>query len=186
MDDLYLPRPATDDYPSAFEAEIALVPQHLDFPSMLARQITETAALVAHFGETGASIRYARGKWSVRETVGHLSDCERILSYRMLRLIRGDAPPLPGFDHNAYVPAADFEARTLLQVLEEFRAVRAATIALVASTRLEAFQTRGQVGSSFITAAALAYLIAGHERHHRGLLETKYLPLVSPAVPNLG
>ena len=178
MSEMRLPRPACEDYLPVFEAEIALVPEHVDFPTMLAQQIGETASLAAHFGEPAASLRYAPGKWTVRETVGHLSDCERILSYRMLRLIRGDSTPLSGFDHNAYVPAADFEARSLQDVLEEFRAVRAATVALVASARVEAFQTRGQAGSGIITAAALAYLIAGHERHHQALLRTQYLPLL--------
>jgi hypothetical protein len=186
MSDMRLPRPAREDYLPVFEAEIALVPKHLDFPSMLVNQLDETATLITQFGEPGASLRYAPGKWTVRETVGHLSDCERILSYRMLRLLRGDATPLAGFDHNAYVPAADFESRSLQEVLDEFRAVRVATVALVASARLEAFQTRGQAGSGVITAAALAYLIAGHERHHQALLKTRYLPLLQPPIPSPG
>jgi hypothetical protein len=178
MPGLLIPRPAPAHYPPGFHDEIALVPDGADFVELLERQVEETGRLVARFGEAAAGLRYAPGKWTVRETVGHLSDCERVLGYRMLRFLRGDATPLSGFDHDAYVPAADFEARPLADVLAELRAVRGATVALVGSTRPEAFARGGPVGSGTITAAALAYLIAGHERHHQDLLRSRYLPLL--------
>jgi hypothetical protein len=176
-------RPHPTDYPPVFHAEICLVPDTPDLGGMLAEQVGETAVLAARFGEAGAALRYAPGKWSVRETVGHLSDCERILGYRMLRFLRGDPTPLRGFDHDAYVSAAGFEARPLARVVEEFRAVRGATVTLIGSAPAEAFARRGRVGTGTITAAALAYLIAGHERHHQALLRARYLPLLETARP---
>lgn len=172
-------RPALTEYAPVFRDEIALVPDGADFVELLASQLEETAALAARFGEAGAGLRHAPGKWSVRETIGHVSDCERVLSYRLLRFLRGDATPLSPFDHDAYVPAAGFEARTLADVVAELRAVRGATIALVGSAPPAAFARGGRVGAGTITAAALAYLIAGHERHHQDALRTRYLPLLA-------
>jgi hypothetical protein len=177
-----LPRPQPDEFAPGFAAELALVPDAPDFASLLASQLDTTRALAATFGEAHAGLRYAEGKWSVRETVGHLSDCERVLSYRLLRALRGDEKPLPGFDEVAYVGAGRFEARSLAQALAELVAVRASTVALVRSAAADDFAFRLRVGNGSITGRALAYLIAGHERHHQQLLRARYLPcLPSPA-----
>lgn len=177
-----LARPATDEYAPVFADEIALVPASGDFAAMLHDQFDITRALAATFGESHAGLRYAPDKWSVRETIGHLCDCERVLSYRLLRALRADTVTLPGFDHVGYVAAGHFEARTLAEVVAEFAAVRDATTALVQSAPAEAFSFRLSVGSGSITGRALAYLIAGHERHHQGLLRERYLD----AVPSPG
>lgn len=175
-----LDRPSPDQFAPVFADEIALVPSVPDFAEMLAEQHEATRALAAAFGEQHAALRYAPDKWTVREVLGHLSDCERVLSYRMLRALRADPVVLPGFDHNAYVPAGHFEQRPLADVLDEFSAVRAATVALVRSAPADRFAFRLNVGSGSITARALAYLIAGHERHHQALMRERYLPLVAP------
>ncbi len=172
-----IPRPQPGDYVDVLRAEIELVPLVDDFCSQLAAQIAETGALAEAFGERHAGIRYAEGKWSVREVIGHLSDCERILSYRMLRFSRGDLAVLPGFDAGAYVSAAESERRSMESVAREYAAVRSATIALINSLSVEAFAIRGQAGKNQITVSALAYLIAGHELHHQALLKERYLPL---------
>lgn len=174
-----IPQPKPGDYVEVLRAEIELVPLVDDFCAQLASQISDTHKLAAEFGEKHAGLRYAENKWTVREVIGHLSDCERILSYRLLRFARGDTAVLPGFDANAYVPAADFEKRTLESVTKEYAAVRSATIALIGSLPAEAFAIRGQAGKNQITVAALAYLIAGHELHHQGLLRERYRPCSS-------
>lgn len=176
-----LARPAADEYAPVFEDEIALVPASGDFAAMLHDQFDITRALAATFGEAYAGLRYAPDKWSVRETLGHLCDCERVLSYRLLRALRADTVTLTGFDHVGYVAAGHFEARTLAEVVAEFAAVRDSTMALVQSAPAEAFAFRVSVGSGSITGRALAYLIAGHERHHQGLLRERYLDAVPPA-----
>ena len=102
--------------------------------------------------------------------------------YRLLRALRADSVTLPGFDHVAYVGSGAFETRCLAEVVDEFVAVRGATVALMAGTAPERFAFRLPVGSGSITARALAYLIAGHERHHQHLLRTRYLSCM-PAVP---
>ncbi len=123
--------------------------------------------------------RYADGKWTVREVLGHLADCERVLSYRALRFMRGDTTVLQGFDQDAYVPAGRFEDPKMAEVLDEYEAVRHATVSLVEGSPPDAWATRGMVGKNGITSAALLYVIAGHERHHMSLLRTRYLPLAA-------
>jgi uncharacterized damage-inducible protein DinB len=177
-----IPRPASTDHSPGFLAEISLVPDVDDFGAMLVDQLIATRTLLARFGEKHAALRYAPDKWTVREIVGHLADCERVLSYRALRILRGDATTLPGFDHNGYVPAGAFEARSLVAVLEEFSAVRAATVSLVAGAPADAWTRRTVIGTTPTTAAALLYLIAGHERHHQAQLRERYLPCL--AKPN--
>lgn len=160
-----LARPGADEHAAVFADEIALVPDAPDFAALLQEQLDITRALAATFGEGAAGLRYAPDKWTVRQTIGHLADCERVLSYRLLRALRSDGTALPGFDHVAYVQAAGFEDRALSNVMEEFAAVRGATVELVCSAPAEAFQHRLAVGSGSITARALTFLIAGHERH---------------------
>lgn len=171
-----LPRPADGDYATVFADEIALVPPTDDVAALLRSQLDATRALLATFGEAHANVRYAPGKWTVRETIGHLSDCERVLSYRLLRALRGDGTPLPGFDHVSYVGSGSWERRSLEDVTEEYAAVRVATVALVASGSPDRFAFRVPVGAGSITGLALTYLIAGHERHHQQLLRARYLP----------
>jgi hypothetical protein len=176
-----LPRPAPDEYAAGFAEEIARVPEAPDFAAMLTEQLDVTKALAATFGESRARLRYAPDKWSVREVLGHLADCERVLSYRLLRALRGDETVLPGFDHVKYVGSGRFESRSLESVMEELGAVRASTASLVHSASPGDFAFRLKVGSGSITGLALAYLIAGHERHHQDQLRTRYLPALPAA-----
>ena len=175
-----IPRPHPAEYHPNFHAEISGVPDANDFGELLRQQARDTARFVTQqFGEEGASVRYAPDKWTAREVVGHLSDVERILSYRALRVARGDATVLPGFDENAYVPAAEFERRTLQSVLDEFLGARSATIGFVEGLTDGFAARQGNIGSGTMTVRALLYLIAGHEIHHRTLLRDRYLPLVA-------
>ncbi len=175
---LVIPRPLPTDHHPSFQAEIDLVPHVDDFGAMLVEQLVATRILLAKFKSVQGNVRYAPDKWSVLEVVGHLADVERVLSYRALRILRGDATPLPGFDHDAYVPAGQFGTRSLVSMLEEFSAVRGATISLVHGAPDDAWHRRTMTGRTETTAAALLYLIAGHERHHQNLLRERYLPLM--------
>lgn len=178
MTAIAIPRPLPTDHAAALQWEIDLVPTVDDFAGMLVDQLVATRLLLSRFGNAHAGLRYAPGKWSVREVVGHLADVERILSYRALRILRGDTTPLPGFDHNAFVPEGQFEGRTLVSLLEEFSAVRGATISLVHGAPADAWHRRTMTGRTETSAAAVLYLIAGHELHHQRLLRERYLPLV--------
>ena len=162
-------RPDADEFADFYGRYIALVPDG-DIVSRLETGFTALNALTPE--QAGA--RYAPGKWSVLEVFGHLSDAERVFSYRALRFARGDPTPLPGFDENAWVPNADFGARDLRGVLNEWRSVRGATVTLFSSLSAEAWSRRGVASGNVVSVRALAYTIAGHELHHLKVLEERY------------
>ena len=168
-----IPRPRADEHSPFYSGYIALVPDG-DLVQTLRDQQLETVRLLRPLGEERARFAYAPGKWTVKEVVGHVSDAERIFAYRALRFARGDAQPLAGFDENAYVPAGRFNERTLNGLLDEFEAVRAASIPLFTHLNAEELARRGTSNNNTITVRALAYIIAGHERHHVKLLRERY------------
>lgn len=170
---LSLPRPAPDESAPSFHGYISLVPGE-QIGSYLAEQIQELERLAAPLDDTTAKARYAPGKWSVKEVLGHLSDSERIFAYRLLRIGRGDTTPLPGFDENAYVPAGGFDDRPLAAILGEFRAVRLSTIALMEGLPPGAWARLGQASEKPISTRALAYIIVGHVVHHMRVLRERY------------
>jgi uncharacterized damage-inducible protein DinB len=140
----------------------------------LTAQLREIEQLFETVTDRAALARYAEGKWSIKEILGHLSDTERIFTYRLLRIARGDATPLPGYDENAYVPAGRFDERPLPMLLAELRAVRLSTAALLEGLPEEAWTRWGEANGSPITARALAFIIVGHVAHHLGVLRERY------------
>jgi hypothetical protein len=136
----------------------------------------ETIALLSSLDETKITGRaYAAGKWTIKQVVGHLSDDERIFAYRALCIARGDTRPLPGFDEKEYMAAVDFESRPLRSLIDEFRVVREATIALLEPLSAEEWVRRGIVNGYDASVRGLAFHIAGHELHHVRVLRERYL-----------
>jgi hypothetical protein len=174
MSKLALPRPGSDESAPFYHGYIAEVPGEA-IGAYLEAQLTELERVLAPLDESRARSRYAAGKWSIKEVVGHLADSERIFGYRLLRIGRGDGTPLPGFDENAYVPAGGFDARPLASVLGELRAVRQGTIALAHGMPANAWSRRGEASGKVISARALAYIIVGHLTHHERVLRERYL-----------
>jgi hypothetical protein len=166
-------RPEPDEIPSHYVGYIKRVPE-ADPVMVCAAQIEETAALVRGLSDAEALYRYGHGKWSIKEVVGHLADVERIMAYRALRIARGDTTPLPGFDENAYVPVAKFDARSLADVVGELRTARAATLALFRTFDADAWRRRGTASGKPVSVRAIAFMIPGHERHHVDILRTRY------------
>jgi hypothetical protein len=176
----YEGRPAPEEYSSYFAPYVARVPVG-GIVGVLERQVGETRALLAGLSEEEAEYAYAPGKWSIKEVVGHLSDSERVFAYRALRFARGDGAELAGFDDKEFVTAGCFGGRTLASLLEEFAAVRAATVSLLAGLPAEAWTRRGVANGQVASVRGLASIIAGHELHHRALLVERYLgALVAP------
>jgi DinB superfamily len=176
MRDREIARPAADEYASYYGNYITLVPEG-DLRGLLAAQLADTLGLLRTIPEGRGAHRYAPDKWSIKEVIGHVSDTERIMSYRALRIARGDATPLPGFAQNDYVPPARFDARTLEDLGQELSAVRQATMHLFRHLDADALVRRGTASNGPFTPRALAYVIAGHERHHVAILKARYLPL---------
>ncbi len=140
---------------------------------LLAQQ-SDVLAFMATWPEDQASHRYAEGKWTVTQVIGHLSDTERVFAYRLLRIARGDATPLASFDENAFQLEAGFEGRTVASVVAELRAVRQASLTLIRSLDAAALDRAGIASDQRVTARALAWLIAGHFAHHTAILKERY------------
>jgi uncharacterized damage-inducible protein DinB len=173
-------RPQEGDYALFYQKYVALVPSG-DFLEILQSQRHDLAQLLSPLTEQQAEFRYAPGKWSIKEVLGHISDSERIFAYRLLRIARGDQTPLPSFEQDGYIETGNFSARKLADLLHEFSTVREATITLVRSLDDAAWLRRGLASQKEVSVLALAFVIAGHERHHRVLLEERYLSALSRA-----
>ena len=166
-------RPEADEIPPHFVGYIGNVTES-DPLGVLTSQIEVTAGLLRGLSEADALKRYAPEKWSVKEVVGHLTDTERIMAYRALRIARGDETPLPGFDEKAYVPPAKFDARPLADLVADLRTVRNGTLGLFKSFDADAWRRRGTASGKPISVRALGYMIPGHERHHVEVLKARY------------
>ncbi|HVG43653.1 MAG TPA: DinB family protein [Longimicrobium sp.] len=167
-------RPAADEHAPYYARYIDLVPDG-DLLDYLQRQMESAAAFLRAIPAEKHGHRYAEGKWSVREMVGHIADTERIFAYRALRFARADQTPLAGFDENAYVPAANFDARDLDSLVDEWVHVRLATLALLRGLDAGAPLRRGKANDQEISVRALAWVTAGHVDHHAAILRERYL-----------
>lgn len=167
-------RPLNEEYSAHFESYVRLVPDG-NVIDLLAERQGETGTLIGELTEEQGDYRYAPGKWSLKEVIGHLTDTERIMSYRLLRIARGDRTPLAGFDENEFVKGASFSLRSLPELLEEYVAVRRATLTLLRGLTEEAWVRTGIANGSETSARALAYIIAGHELHHLQIIRERYL-----------
>jgi uncharacterized damage-inducible protein DinB len=168
-----LPRPGADESAPFYHGYIDKVPGE-QIGEYLAAQSAEVEHLLGSLDDATARFRYAPDKWSVKEVLGHLCDTERIFSYRLLRIARADATPLPGFDENAYVSPAEFDARPLAELVREFQAIRASTISLAEGLPSAAWERRGQASGKSISTRALAYIMVGHVTHHLDVLRDRY------------
>jgi uncharacterized damage-inducible protein DinB len=167
-------RPQPGEYDPYYERYISLANTD-DIVATLQRQAQDTRVLLASLSAQHADFRYAPRKWSVKEVLGHVNDTERIMSYRALRIARGDKTPIEGFEQDDYVPNGKFDRRTIEDLLEEFATIRTATIHLLRHLESEAAERVGTANQKQVSARALAYIIAGHELHHRRILLEKYL-----------
>lgn len=166
--------PASDEYAPFYARYIERVPAG-DIVAILATQIEDTLTPLRSLPEEQAGFRYEPGKWSVRQVIGHISDAERVFAVRALHCARADPTPMPGFDENAWVAAGAFDDRPLASLLAELVAVRRATVALLAGIEQDAWLRRGTANGQEVSVRALAWIVAGHELHHRAILLDRYL-----------
>jgi hypothetical protein len=172
-------RPTPDRIPPGYERYIALVPDG-DITRTLETQIEDTLHLLHQVPAHREDFRYREKAWSVREVVIHVADTERVMAYRALSFGRGDPTPLPLMDQNLWMAGLDLGDRTLGEILKEFQAVRKATVHLLRGLGKDAAGREGRVGDNTFSIATLAWMIAGHELHHRSLLEERYLAEPAP------
>lgn len=129
--------------------------------------------------EKDADFSYAPGKWSIREMLCHVIDAERIFAYRALRFARHDQTVLSPFDENAYAPLANASGRSLRKLGDELHHLRVSTLDLFESFTADMMTAKGMVGQNELSVAALGFIIAGHETHHRKILIEKYLTAIT-------
>ena len=168
-------RPAAEEYAAAFADYVAEIGEDEDVLAVLAGQLDEALVRLGSTPDSRGDYRYAPGKWSLKDVVGHLSDTERIFACRALWIARGEVTPQPPFDDQSWVAETGAEHRMLAEMVQEWGHVRRATFELFRHLTPKAWRRRGTAGEQAITVRALAYVIAGHTRHHLKVVEARYL-----------
>ncbi|MCY9666571.1 DinB family protein [Paenibacillus alginolyticus] len=168
-----LQRPDSEEYSPYFTGYINQVPEG-DYLSILHSQLDAIVDLFSPINNEQGLYRYEPGKWSLKEVLGHITDTERIMSYRMLRIARGDTTNLPGFDQDLYITNTSFDELSMEDLLNDFKAVRQATFTLLKTISEAAWLRKGIANNNEISARALAFVIAGHAQHHLGVIQQKY------------
>ena len=146
-----------------------------DICETLEAQLAETVTLLDGISEETSLGRYAPEKWSIRQVVSHMNDTERMFVFRALWFARGFDSPLPSFDQNIAISGASADERSLSSHVEEFGTVRAATLTFFQNLPGDAWSRGGFASGNRFTVRALAYITAGHVRHHNSILRTRYL-----------
>jgi hypothetical protein len=167
-------RPGADEYAPYYERYIARV-RDGEILEILTEQSDAIRGLFARVPDERGHFAYAPGKWTLNESLQHVVDTERVFTYRALRIGRGDATPLPGFEQNDWVPMSGATNRRLSEIVDEFTAVRASTIALFSGLPGDAWDRRGTASGFVVSVRALAFKCAGHALHHEGIFREKYL-----------
>lgn len=166
-------RPRPGEYAPYYRTYVDRVPQG-DVLDPLAREAAHAALL--GLDDRQAGFRYAPGKWSLKELLGHVVDTERIFQVRFLRIVRGDETPLPGFEQDPYIEHGGFDGRSIGSLREEYRSVRAATLTLFRSVDPEAADRTAIVSGAPMVACTIPWILAGHELHHLDVVRERYLP----------
>lgn len=167
-------RPGKNEYASFYETYTSLVSE-TDILAALAGQPTEIADLFVALPEDQGRHAYAEGKWTVKELLSHVIDGERMFAYRAFRISRGDTTPIEGFEQDIYIEHSYANDRSFAELLEEFKLLRRANLLFMSHLSDEDWQRMGTASGSPVSVRALAYIMAGHVRHHVNILKERYL-----------
>jgi uncharacterized damage-inducible protein DinB len=165
-------RPETGEYAPYFDRYLSLIEGDDPLPPLAAQRAGFQA--LAGLSEERAGHRYAEGKWTVREVVGHVLDTERVFGYRALRVARGDQAPLSGFDENSFAQQASHDACALAELVEELVLVRRGHLLFFRHLPTDTWRRRGVANGNPVSTRALAFMMAGHAAHHLVLLRDRY------------
>jgi hypothetical protein len=166
-------RPASDEFAPFYARYVALVPE-ADVLAVLETQETEMVSRAAAVPVARETYAYAPGKWSIREVIGHLADAERLFGFRAFCIERGDQTALPGFDENLYAARSDAAGRSLGEIVAEWTLVRRANLVFLRRVGPEGWRRMGTASGARVSVRALAAIMAGHVRHHLGVLAERY------------
>ncbi len=167
-------RPQPNEYPPYYKSYLDTVKTN-NIIKELTDQVLDIQAIISEIPKEKEDYRYADGKWSVKEVIGHMIDTERVLAYRAMRFARKDKTPLPGYDENFFVANANFQKQTLPSLCEEFTIVREANLALFKVWDEEALSQFGVANNLDVSVRAILYMIAGHATHHMNVIKLRYL-----------
>jgi hypothetical protein len=171
---LIITKPEASEHDPYYSRYINLVNRE-DIIRVLSMQIDDTLALLRDIPDSRGDFRYAPDKWSVKEVIGHVIDTERVFAYRALTFARNDRTSLPGFEQDDWIRGGSYAAQPLKELASEFECVRRSNIYLFQHLDGDAWMRRGKANNAEVSVRALAYIIAGHEMHHRQILQTKYI-----------
>jgi DinB family protein len=167
-------RPSESEYAPAYAAYVDKVAKDEDVLGLLARQREQLASFPSRIAGERETYRYADGKWSVREVIGHLGDGERVFGYRIFCISRGETQSLPGFDENVYAERSGSAERPIAELVAELLHLRDANLSLLRRLSAEAWARSGVANSKPISLRALVFVLAGHCEHHFGVLAERY------------
>jgi hypothetical protein len=173
-----IPPPAPDEFAPYYAEYVQRATQRNDVYAALSEQIDELHDALDSLSDPQACFKPGPQEWSIKEVIGHLNDVERVFSYRLLRISRGDVTPLPGFEQDEYVQASGFDRCSLADLVSEFEFLRRANTLAIGHMTEEALNCRGTASGYTVSARALIHMLVGHVDHHMASLQEKYLPNV--------
>ena len=171
-------RPEENEFAPFYKGYIGQVIED-DAVTALDAELAESLAFFREIEEQKSKTSYAEGKWTIRQVLGHIVDAERVMSYRALRFARNDKTELPGFEQDDFIRGGSFNEISLGDMLREFEYLRRANILMFRNLSAEAWDRNGSANGNQITVRALAYIIVGHEKHHRKIVKERYLGAVN-------
>ncbi|WP_293912084.1 DinB family protein [Deinococcus sp.] len=166
-------RPLPDEYTPFAARYVDLVPEDDLLGAMRAQQAVTRAAVLAYAGRP--DFRYAPGKWSIRQVMGHMADAEQVFGFRALWVARSDVSPLPGYDQDAWMAASDFSTQPLETLLNGFEAARRSNLLMLGGLDAATWTRRGLVDDHAFSVRSLARMLLGHERAHLDVLRERYV-----------
>ncbi len=175
-------RPNESEYAPYYQNYVDRVSES-DILQVLRAQMDELDVLLEHVAPDQETFRYAEGKWSIRELVGHLIDGERVFGYRSFCIARGEQQNLPSFDQDDYMLTSHYDKFELEDLLSELRLIRLGNIAMFRTLDESAWSRSGMANNSSVSVRALAFIMAGHLRHHMNVLRERYLNALPAAPP---
>jgi len=167
-------KPEPSEYNPFYEPYISRITEQ-DLVTTLKAQLDTVVEFFGSLTEAQANYKYAEGKWSIKEVLNHLNDTERVFAYRALNIARGDQQELPGMDQDVYQDNSRTEGRSMTSLIDEFKAIRLSTIALLEPMTQEDSMRSAVASGSLVTVRALAAMTAGHYIHHIAVVKSKYL-----------
>ena len=166
-------RPEPSEYNAFYAGYVRAVPDG-DLLPFMTDQLHRMQRLMAHAGDGKADHRYASGKWTVREVLGHVVDTEWVFGSRLLRMARGDKAQLPGMDQDAFMAHSHVSDRSISSLVAEFSGLRTAALVLMDSLRPEVLMWNGTASGFPISVRAQGWILAGHCEHHLNILQERY------------